>query len=117
MYCRNKTLQTNALLTLDPNVSGVFNGPYPFGIDPVSKCTQTLQLEIKRLIHGFSPTCSCFPPSDMELGSEPTVLPQLLQDENVSRHRGHPHELWGGAECLQPLVSDSGPRFQFMGVH
>uniref|UniRef100_A0A8D0A5M4 V-type proton ATPase subunit a n=1 Tax=Sander lucioperca TaxID=283035 RepID=A0A8D0A5M4_SANLU len=31
----NKTLQTNALLTLDPNVSGVFIGPYPFGIDPI----------------------------------------------------------------------------------
>lgn len=39
---RNKTLQTNALLTLDPNVSGVFTGPYPFGIDPVSKRTQVL---------------------------------------------------------------------------
>lgn len=37
LHCRNKTLQTNALLTLDPNVSGVFSGPYPFGIDPVSK--------------------------------------------------------------------------------
>uniref|UniRef100_A0A8D3BFS0 V-type proton ATPase subunit a n=1 Tax=Scophthalmus maximus TaxID=52904 RepID=A0A8D3BFS0_SCOMX len=32
---QNKTLQTNALLTLDPNVSGVFSGPYPFGIDPI----------------------------------------------------------------------------------
>uniref|UniRef100_A0A8C7YFK0 V-type proton ATPase subunit a n=1 Tax=Oryzias sinensis TaxID=183150 RepID=A0A8C7YFK0_9TELE len=31
----NKTLQSNALLTMDPNVSGVFNGPYPFGIDPI----------------------------------------------------------------------------------
>uniref|UniRef100_A0A8C4FBL9 V-type proton ATPase subunit a n=1 Tax=Dicentrarchus labrax TaxID=13489 RepID=A0A8C4FBL9_DICLA len=31
----NKTLQTNAVLTLDPNVSGVFSGPYPFGIDPI----------------------------------------------------------------------------------
>uniref|UniRef100_A0A6Q2XWF8 V-type proton ATPase subunit a n=1 Tax=Esox lucius TaxID=8010 RepID=A0A6Q2XWF8_ESOLU len=31
----NETLQTNALLTLDPNVSGVFIGPYPFGIDPI----------------------------------------------------------------------------------
>uniref|UniRef100_A0A3B3X996 V-type proton ATPase subunit a n=1 Tax=Poecilia mexicana TaxID=48701 RepID=A0A3B3X996_9TELE len=31
----NKTVQTNALLTLDPNVSGVFSGPYPFGIDPI----------------------------------------------------------------------------------
>uniref|UniRef100_A0A667XMR3 V-type proton ATPase subunit a n=1 Tax=Myripristis murdjan TaxID=586833 RepID=A0A667XMR3_9TELE len=32
---QNETLQTNALLTLDPNVSGVFSGPYPFGIDPI----------------------------------------------------------------------------------
>ncbi|CAL9683456.1 unnamed protein product [Knipowitschia caucasica] len=31
----NKTLQTNALLMLDPNVSGVFRGPYPLGIDPI----------------------------------------------------------------------------------
>lgn len=29
-------LQGNSLLTLDPNVTGVFNGPYPLGIDPVS---------------------------------------------------------------------------------
>uniref|UniRef100_A0A7N6BB82 V-type proton ATPase subunit a n=1 Tax=Anabas testudineus TaxID=64144 RepID=A0A7N6BB82_ANATE len=32
---KNKTLQTNSLLTLDPNISGVFGGPYPFGIDPI----------------------------------------------------------------------------------
>uniref|UniRef100_A0A672ZCS9 V-type proton ATPase subunit a n=1 Tax=Sphaeramia orbicularis TaxID=375764 RepID=A0A672ZCS9_9TELE len=32
---QNKTLQNNALLMLDPNVSGVFSGPYPFGIDPI----------------------------------------------------------------------------------
>uniref|UniRef100_A0A8C5NBC1 V-type proton ATPase subunit a n=1 Tax=Gouania willdenowi TaxID=441366 RepID=A0A8C5NBC1_GOUWI len=32
---QNKTLQANVLLTLDPNVSGVFYGPYPFGIDPI----------------------------------------------------------------------------------
>uniref|UniRef100_H2UBT5 V-type proton ATPase subunit a n=1 Tax=Takifugu rubripes TaxID=31033 RepID=H2UBT5_TAKRU len=25
----------NRYLTLDPNVTGVFNGPYPFGIDPI----------------------------------------------------------------------------------
>uniref|UniRef100_A0AAY4A832 V-type proton ATPase subunit a n=1 Tax=Denticeps clupeoides TaxID=299321 RepID=A0AAY4A832_9TELE len=31
----NETLKTNALLTLDPNISGVFNGPYPIGIDPI----------------------------------------------------------------------------------
>lgn len=29
-------LATHPLLTLDPNVTGVFQGPYPFGIDPVS---------------------------------------------------------------------------------
>ncbi|KAG9263355.1 V-type proton ATPase 116 kDa subunit a isoform X1 [Astyanax mexicanus] len=31
----NQTLQTSALLTLDPNISGVFTGPYPLGIDPI----------------------------------------------------------------------------------
>uniref|UniRef100_A0A671RS72 V-type proton ATPase subunit a n=1 Tax=Sinocyclocheilus anshuiensis TaxID=1608454 RepID=A0A671RS72_9TELE len=35
MFTKNETLQTNALLTLDPNVSGVFSGPYPLGIDPI----------------------------------------------------------------------------------
>ncbi|MGH0158837.1 UNVERIFIED_CONTAM: hypothetical protein FKN15_061613 [Acipenser sinensis] len=29
-----ENLGTNRYLTLDPNVTGVFNGPYPFGIDP-----------------------------------------------------------------------------------
>nr|UQS87550.1 ATPase H+ transporting V0 subunit a2b [Rhamdia quelen] len=28
-------LPSNRFLTLDPNVTGVFNGPYPFGIDPI----------------------------------------------------------------------------------
>uniref|UniRef100_A0A8C5HB01 V-type proton ATPase subunit a n=1 Tax=Gouania willdenowi TaxID=441366 RepID=A0A8C5HB01_GOUWI len=32
---RHKTIWSNVLLTLDPNVSGVFYGPYPFGIDPI----------------------------------------------------------------------------------
>lgn len=27
------------MLTLNPNISGVFLGPYPFGIDPVSGAT------------------------------------------------------------------------------
>uniref|UniRef100_A0A4W5N5B3 V-type proton ATPase subunit a n=1 Tax=Hucho hucho TaxID=62062 RepID=A0A4W5N5B3_9TELE len=31
----DSTLHTNAVLTLDPNVPGVFNGPYPLGIDPI----------------------------------------------------------------------------------
>lgn len=30
-------LHGNNFLTLDPNVTGVFNGPYPFGIDPASR--------------------------------------------------------------------------------
>ncbi|TUV82046.1 Dynein heavy chain 10, axonemal [Bagarius yarrelli] len=29
------TLRSNSFLTLDPNISGVFGGPYPFGIDPI----------------------------------------------------------------------------------
>uniref|UniRef100_A0A8C8HRH5 V-type proton ATPase subunit a n=1 Tax=Oncorhynchus tshawytscha TaxID=74940 RepID=A0A8C8HRH5_ONCTS len=32
---RDSTLRTNAFLTLDPIVPGVFNGPYPLGIDPI----------------------------------------------------------------------------------
>ena len=35
-FKRDSTLRTNAFLTLDPIVPGVFNGPYPLGIDPVS---------------------------------------------------------------------------------
>uniref|UniRef100_A0A674B527 V-type proton ATPase subunit a n=1 Tax=Salmo trutta TaxID=8032 RepID=A0A674B527_SALTR len=31
----DSTLRTNAILTLDPIVPGVFNGPYPLGIDPI----------------------------------------------------------------------------------
>uniref|UniRef100_A0A6Q2XS04 V-type proton ATPase subunit a n=1 Tax=Esox lucius TaxID=8010 RepID=A0A6Q2XS04_ESOLU len=29
------TLKANTFLSLDPNVTGVFTGPYPFGIDPI----------------------------------------------------------------------------------
>ena len=29
-------IRGNRFLTLDPNVTGVFTGPYPLGIDPVS---------------------------------------------------------------------------------
>ncbi|KAL0979347.1 hypothetical protein UPYG_G00183950 [Umbra pygmaea] len=31
----SSTLRTNGILTLDPNVPGVFSGPYPLGIDPI----------------------------------------------------------------------------------
>lgn len=33
-----ETLAGNPVLQLDPAVRGVFNGPYPIGIDPVSVC-------------------------------------------------------------------------------
>ncbi|KAM6944727.1 V-type proton ATPase 116 kDa subunit a isoform 2-T2 [Lycodopsis pacificus] len=32
---KNGDISGNRLLTLDPNVTGVFNGPYPLGIDPI----------------------------------------------------------------------------------
>ncbi|KAB5571047.1 hypothetical protein PHYPO_G00220440 [Pangasianodon hypophthalmus] len=31
----DEIFRTNPYLTLDPNVTGVFTGPYPFGIDPI----------------------------------------------------------------------------------
>lgn len=34
--CSPEDLKFNKFLTLDPNVTGVYNGAYPFGIDPVS---------------------------------------------------------------------------------
>ncbi len=42
----------------------------------------------------------------MEHGRESPDLPQLIQDEDVGDHWSHPHDLWGGAQCLQPLVSE-----------
>lgn len=35
-FSRFQTLEDNRLLQLDPAVDGVFNGPYPIGIDPVN---------------------------------------------------------------------------------
>ncbi|KAM8885343.1 V-type proton ATPase 116 kDa subunit a isoform 1-T1 [Spinachia spinachia] len=32
---KNADISGNRFLTLDPNVTGVFNGPYPLGIDPI----------------------------------------------------------------------------------
>lgn len=34
--CSPDDLKSNHFLTLDPNVTGVYSGVYPFGIDPVS---------------------------------------------------------------------------------
>jgi len=34
--CSLEDLKSNNFLTLDPNVTGVYSGAYPFGIDPVS---------------------------------------------------------------------------------
>uniref|UniRef100_A0A4W4E1J3 V-type proton ATPase subunit a n=1 Tax=Electrophorus electricus TaxID=8005 RepID=A0A4W4E1J3_ELEEL len=35
MNWSDDTLRENQYLTLDPNITGVFQGPYPFGIDPI----------------------------------------------------------------------------------
>lgn len=35
VHPRFETLDGNAVLQLDPAIPGVFNGPYPLGIDPV----------------------------------------------------------------------------------
>lgn len=35
-YCSDEYLSQHPMLTLNPNISGVFLRPYPFGIDPVS---------------------------------------------------------------------------------
>ena len=48
--CRNESLQSNSLLTLDPNISGVFIGPYPFGIDPVSPSSPVLSRNVDLLL-------------------------------------------------------------------
>lgn len=36
LHYRQETIRKGGFHTLDPSVSGVFSGPYPFGIDPVS---------------------------------------------------------------------------------
>lgn len=36
IFFRFEILGTNRLLQLDPAIDGVFNGPYPIGIDPVN---------------------------------------------------------------------------------
>lgn len=41
---RFETLNENKVLQLDPAVPGVFNGPYPLGIDPVSLSAQSVCL-------------------------------------------------------------------------
>lgn len=34
-YCSDEYLSQHPMLTLNPNLTGVFLGPYPFGIDPI----------------------------------------------------------------------------------
>lgn len=36
VYCSDEYLSQHPMLTLNPNITGVFLRPYPFGIDPVS---------------------------------------------------------------------------------
>lgn len=45
---RFETLDSNPVLQLDPAVPGVFNGPYPLGIDPV-RCLHLPKKQFKLL--------------------------------------------------------------------
>lgn len=60
IFCRYvsrfETLDGNAVLQLDPAVSGVFNGPYPLGIDPVNtiRSPQPQKLIASSLLFVFS---------------------------------------------------------------
>ncbi|XP_059255682.1 V-type proton ATPase 116 kDa subunit a 3 isoform X2 [Mustela nigripes] len=114
-------LAEHPLLTLDPAVSGVFLGPYPFGIDPMR--TQRHRRAVGRAtwqrragsgprlpgrsVHITAPFCwptmgQRVAHSGLEPGRQPPELPQLFQDEDVRHPWGHPHDLRGGPGSLQP---------------
>lgn len=67
----------NKLLTLDPNVTGVFNGPYPLGIDPVSSDTKS-----KWNSPGF--TVNCAPPG--VTGAHVKSILKLFSHLNLIEH-------------------------------
>uniref|UniRef100_A0A3B1JJS2 V-type proton ATPase subunit a n=1 Tax=Astyanax mexicanus TaxID=7994 RepID=A0A3B1JJS2_ASTMX len=47
------TLRENQYLALDPNVTGVFQGPYPFGIDPLSEVLWVMVMRISLSWQGY----------------------------------------------------------------
>lgn len=49
-------LAQHPLLDLDPNVTGVFLGPYPFGIDPVSGGHLVEEMVVRDQVGGSRPT-------------------------------------------------------------
>ncbi|KAL7840008.1 hypothetical protein SRHO_G00266660 [Serrasalmus rhombeus] len=68
------TLQSNSFLMLDPNVTGVFTGPYPLGIDPI-----------------------------WNLASNRLSFLNSYQDEDVCDLGDHSHELWGHSGVFNHL--------------
>lgn len=62
---RFKTLEENRLLQLDPAVPGVFGGPYPIGIDPVSVYKKILLNNFNPLIFKWK-TIKCSVLTDLE---------------------------------------------------
>lgn len=57
---RFETLNENKVLQLDPAVPGVFNGPYPLGIDPVSLSVQSVCLSDCYIVRPSVSLCLSF---------------------------------------------------------
>lgn len=101
MIChRPETLEGNAVLQLDPAVPGVFNGPYPLGIDPVKHAhslrTKTHYSNACYILQ----CCVCGLNADLERCHQQADFPQLIQDEDVSDPGCHPHAFWSISQSL-----------------
>lgn len=96
-HCSLNDVRSNQYLALDPNVSGVYNGAYPFGIDPVSfilfnypvvmisfcpldfgMCISKINLTMKK-IH-----FSLHSPFNKTFSSEKSKIELFLQNSNFS---------------------------------
>lgn len=111
--CREELLRSASVLQLDPAVNGVFNGPYPFGIDPVSSypfitSEHLLQVSktrincIFRVYHNFDMAFFFF--SDLEHSNQQAYLLKFVQDENVCCPGCHTYAFWGHPQLTKPYV-------------